>query len=52
MNYIDLIDLLGENLTDEELLNALCDGELLASLCITDQEAVENAYNLIKEKHS
>jgi len=57
MNIHDVLDAigevlaaLGEDLTDREILSALCDGEALAMLGITDEKAVVDTYNFIQER--
>ena len=50
MNIQELLLIIGENLTNQEVLDVLCDGETLAKLGITDEEIVTDAYNFIKER--
>jgi len=43
---------LGDDFTEDEILSALCDGEAMAKLGLTDETAVTDTHNYIKDSRA
>jgi len=48
MNIQELLALIGDNLSKKEMLDTLCDGQVLAQMGVNDQSLVEDAYDYVK----
>jgi len=48
MTIQELLSLIGDNLSKKEILDALCDGQVLAEMGVNDQALVEDAYDYVK----